>query len=65
MRQLKWTFAIVLLIIVATFTFENAAQVEYSFLGQVIEARRSAVVGLSLLVGILLGWLIATSRQRR
>jgi len=63
MRQVKWTFAIILLLTVATFTFENAASVEYSFLGQAIEVRRSAVVGLSLVIGIILGWLVATSRR--
>jgi len=63
MRKVKWTFAIILLLTVATFTFENAALVEYHLLGQAIELRQSAVVGLSLFIGILLGWVVATSRR--
>lgn len=64
MRRIKWIFSILLLLAVAIFVFENAALVEYRFLGMIVETRRSVVVGVSILVGLMLGWMIGTTRRR-
>ena len=47
------------------FALQNMAAVELSFLIWTFQSRRFVVIGISLLVGLILGWMIGAIYRRR
>ena len=64
MRNLKIALAVLLLAAVTAFTIQNAEAVEYRFLGWDVTLRRSMVVLIAVLTGIVIGWLLGAARHR-
>jgi uncharacterized integral membrane protein len=63
LRQVRWVLLIVALAAVAVFIIQNAAVVELRFLNLTLEARRFHIVGGSLLLGALVGWVFGASSR--
>lgn len=65
MYRLKLTACCILLAFVAVFAVQNAELVQYRILTGTVELRRSVVVAMSLLLGIVIGWLAGTTKSKR
>ena len=61
---IKWILALLLLAIVAIFSFQNAEIVEIQFLSWTVETRRAGVVAFSMICGILIGWMFGATVRR-
>ena len=63
--QLRFFIAVILLGILGAFTLQNTSEVELSFLHWTFHSRRIVVIGLSLVVGLVVGWLFGFRAGRR
>ena len=64
MGRLKFVIGLVLGGLLMLFWLQNMAKVELTFLLWTFESRRVLVVGASLAVGVVIGWLLGLSRER-
>ena len=65
MESLKILLAVVLGVFLAVFALQNMAPVQLTILLWTFEGRRIVVIAISLLVGIVIGWVICAVRHRR
>ena len=61
--KVKLLIALALGIFLTLFTIQNMAEVELTILFWTIQARRVAVIGISFLIGLAIGWIIKSQRQ--
>ena len=61
--KVKLLVALFLGIFLTLFTIQNMAEVELTMLFWTIQARRVAVIGISFLIGLAIGWIIKSQRQ--
>ncbi len=65
MDSIKITLAATLGGLIVLFALQNMAEVELSFLIWTFQSRRFVVIGISLLAGLVVGWLIGVTYERR
>lgn len=63
LRRAAWFTASIFTVLATVFAVQNAALVEYVVFFQVVEIRRSVVVGSCLIIGFFIGWLFGASRR--
>lgn len=51
--------------VLGVFALQNVQKVDLTFLLWTFESRRVVVIGISVVVGIVIGWLIGTSGNRK
>ena len=61
--RIRWFCLILTAGLVALFIVQNAAVVDLRILHLTIEARRSYIVGISLMLGGIVGWAFGASRK--
>ncbi len=64
MERFKFGAGIVLGGCLVLFALQNLAEVELTFMVWSFQSRRFVVIGVSFLVGLTIGWLIAVRRKR-
>ena len=62
--RLKFGAGIVLGGLLVLFAIQNAANVELTFIAWTFESRRFVVIGVSFLVGLVIGWIVCAIRKR-
>ena len=65
MAKLRILLAVALGAFLALFALQNMAPVQLTILVWTFEGRRIVVIGISLLVGIVIGWVVCAVRHRR
>lgn len=63
-KRLRWYSLLILLLLAAVFIVQNAAVVELQFFHITVEARRAFIVGASILLGGVVGWLFGVTSRR-
>lgn len=63
MEKIRFTLAAVLGGLLALFAIQNMAPVQLHFLFWTFESRRIVVIGISLVVGFVIGWAIHGFRK--
>ncbi len=64
-QKTRWTFTLVLGGMLCIFALQNVQQVELSFLLWTFESRRVVVIGVSVCIGLVIGWLFGVSGSNR
>lgn len=65
LHQAKYAVTLMLGGILGVFALQNMASVELTFLFWTFESRRIVVIGISLFVGLAIGWIAGFSFARR
>ena len=60
-QKTKWILTLVLGGLLGVFALQNVQQVELTFLLWTFESRRIVVIGVSVGVGLIIGWLFGTA----
>lgn len=63
LKHARWLSLLLLAGLTAIFIAQNAAVVELRFLFLTVEARRAYIVGVSVFLGALVGWLFGATRK--
>ena len=61
----KWLFVLILLLLLVIFTAQNYEVVEISFLFWSFKTSRAIILFVTLLIGVIIGWIIALVIKRQ
>ena len=64
-QKAKWILTLVLGGLLGVFALQNVQQVELTFLLWTFESRRIVVIGISVIIGLVIGWVFGVSYRRR
>ena len=64
-QQAKWILILLLGGLLGVFALQNVQQVDLTFLLWTFESRRIVVIGVSVGVGLVIGWLFGASNRRK
>lgn len=64
-QQARWVLILLLGGLLGVFAIQNVQQVDLAFLLWTFESRRIVVIGVSVGVGLIIGWLFGVSNRRR
>ena len=64
MHNIKIVLAVILGGLLVLFAIQNMAEVELTFIVWSFQSRRFVVIGVSVLVGLVIGWVLGRVRRR-